>query len=583
MQKDIDHVLIRLDLSNINSTIGGIVKAVTTVRSNLLRNRLSAKQSATTRQYIKLLDYLAREARIRNIEFEKIFATVTAGKRDQRAIEFIGDIWSTISGVPSARDHRNVLEKLRLLRIDAAEHASIMAQSTKTNQAILASLHFHDEQIRSNTNSLTLAMNKLDRLKNDNMILLNLLNFKAQVDLELTQLDQQISKAINIMQDGSYNKISESSISPGQLQSIIDKIILRQRILRPVFEGKQVSNYFKLESAHVWADKQSYTIFSLIEIPLADMSDTHTVAVLEPSKVVHADLGLAIINSKLGYYRYLSDSDYLNCVDSHKSKICQKRNIEMIIQRGCRSMQCNNWTQVTVHDLTNTEIMIISQKNSTATLSCLGMEDRSIYVPQAGICYLDTKCSLRSDSFRIDDLSFNKYYIDNSIALDFKVLSETDMSAFRPVTQIQIKQMNLTASNLINLAMEFNNRTDDSLEKFKVDSKARWANIESYRTSWEQIVLWAVTAINAISLLILISYMVTHYIRLMRVKAKVDALSAASSPTGTAELRKELTLLQGKLACLEGELLEIRMSLVPCTDIVIRDDEEQPNTDNELD
>jgi len=71
MQKDIDHVLIRLDLSNINSTIGGIVKAVSTVRSNLLRNRLSAKQSATTRQYIKLLDYLAREARIRKNEFEK--------------------------------------------------------------------------------------------------------------------------------------------------------------------------------------------------------------------------------------------------------------------------------------------------------------------------------------------------------------------------------------------------------------------------------------------------------------------------------------------------------------------------------
>ena len=214
MQKDIDHVLIRLDLTNINSTISGILKAVTTVRANLLHNRLSAKKSASTRQHIKLLDYLAREANIRKEEFDNIFATVTTGKRSQRALEFIGDIWSTISGVPSARDHRNVLEKLRLLRIDTAEQAAIMAQSTKTSQAILASLHFHDEQIRSNTNSLTLAMNRMDILANDNMILLNLLNFKAQIDLELTQLDQEISKAINIMQDGSYNKISEASISP---------------------------------------------------------------------------------------------------------------------------------------------------------------------------------------------------------------------------------------------------------------------------------------------------------------------------------------------------------------------------------
>ena len=74
------------------------------------------------------------------------------------------------------------------------------------------------------------------------------------------------------------------------------------------------------------------------------------------------------------------------------------------------------------------------------------MEDRSIYVPQAGICW--------SDTFRIDDLSFNKYYIDNTIALDFQVLSETDMSAYKPVMQNQIKLMNRSASNLIDLAME---------------------------------------------------------------------------------------------------------------------------------
>ena len=145
------------------------------------------------------------------------------------------------------------------------------------------------------------------------------------------------------MQDGSFNKILESSITPNQLQSIIDKIILHQQILYPVFDGEQVSNYYKLESAHVWADKQNYTIFSLIKIPLADMSNTHIVAVLEPSKVVHSDLSLAIINSKLGYFRFLSDSDYLSCVNPHRSKICQKRNIEMFRQPGCRSMQCNNW------------------------------------------------------------------------------------------------------------------------------------------------------------------------------------------------------------------------------------------------
>ena len=98
----------------------------------------------------------------------------------------------------------------------------------------------------------------------------------------MVQVDQQISKAINILQDGRDGRVSENSISKANLISIIESIILKQRILRPVFEGKDVYKYFKLDTSHTWADLESKTIFSLLQIPLADMSESNSISILKP-------------------------------------------------------------------------------------------------------------------------------------------------------------------------------------------------------------------------------------------------------------------------------------------------------------
>ena len=62
---------------------------------------------------------------------------------EKRAFEFLGDLMLSLTGVPSANLHREVLDKLDLLKLDNEEARAIMARSAKLTKEILHKLHFH--------------------------------------------------------------------------------------------------------------------------------------------------------------------------------------------------------------------------------------------------------------------------------------------------------------------------------------------------------------------------------------------------------------------------------------------------------
>ena len=71
-----------------------------------------------------------------------------------------------------------------------------------------------------------------------------------------------------------------------------------------------------------------------------------------PSNTIHTDLGIAVVNLKLRYFRYLSNTNYLNCIETVNTKVCQKRHIEIHFDRACDPIQCKNWASIVAHDLT---------------------------------------------------------------------------------------------------------------------------------------------------------------------------------------------------------------------------------------
>ena len=86
------------------------------------------------------------------------------------------------------------------------------------------------------------------------------------------------------------------AIDKQSLSKIVEGIILKHKILRPVFEGAEIARYFQLTSAHLWAENDDKTIYSLIQMPMADMSDVNVVRIMSPANTIQTDLGIAVVN-----------------------------------------------------------------------------------------------------------------------------------------------------------------------------------------------------------------------------------------------------------------------------------------------
>ena len=276
---------------------------------------------------------------------------------------------------------------------------------------------------------------------------------------------------------------------------------------------------------------------------------------------MHTDLGLAVINKKASYYRYLSNTDFLRCINHGKIKMCQKRNVEIVLDRACSVATCKKWANIVAHDLTDSEILLIVPPNKTATLTCKDREPVSVRLPTAGICKLSTSCSLVSEFFKIDSFAFNRHIRDEVADIDFEVLTQTDASAFMPVTQEQISDLNQTSRDAIELAFKLNNETIDELAKFQNNSRHRWNNLEKEVTPVLIIVLWSLVITSIVGIAIMAFQLIIICFRL----AKMNAALQAARPDRDNTLFKDVMILTSKVAALESELLLLRPNT--CTEL----------------
>ena len=571
IQRDVEHVLIRNDISNTKKDLFLNRKSILNAKRMLAGNKLNSKD-LNLKAFFKQLDFMTKETELRITKFDSLFNLNKQQIRTKkRGIEILGEFLSTVTGIPSARDHRQILEQLRLLKLDASEIQSLIKTDTDTNRAILNSLHLHEGRIDAQEQSIEWVMGRISAQQSYAETLLEVLNFKARSDLHLAKADAVISNMENILQEGRLERVSETAIDSSSLSQIIEKIILKHRILRPVFEGRDTNKYFQLNSAHSWAEDNSSTVFSLLQIPMADMSDRNEVMILSPSNMLHSDLGIALVNRKARYFRYLSDSDYLRCIPTESTKVCQKRHIEIDFDVNCDPNECADWANLVVHDLTNTEIMVIQPTPTSATLECPNSSAaRSVMVPASAIIRISTECSLSSKRYRIDKLSFAKFEWDRQTGIDYNVESESSVRAFRPVSQEQITKLTNDSGKQIELAMSLNNQTVAQLEEYSSMSEKRWKNMTAQRTGIEQLLIWSLIAAN-LALTLLLGVCVISIKCRQKYATPPPKNSNSASYTqemDNASLWKELRELKRRIMGVEDGLLQTRTTLNPCTDIM---------------
>ena len=122
--------------------------------------------------------------------------------------------------------------------------------------------------------------------------------------------------------------------------------------------------------------------------------------------------------------------------------------------------------------------------------------------------------------------------------IDFEILAQNDASAFMPVTQEQISNLNQTSRDAIEVAFKLNNETIDELAKFQNNSRQRWNNLEKEVTPVLTIVLWSLVITSIVGIAIMAFQLIIICFRL----AKMNAALQAARPDRDNTLFKDCLL-----------------------------------------
>ena len=168
----------------------------------------------------------------------------------------------------------------------------------------------------------------------------------------------------------------------------------------------------------------------------------------------------------------------MNSQDVLNSKLCQKRPIKIFQTDTCqRTEECDKWTNIVVHDITNTKIIVQTPKSNDATISCDRKQKQIVHIPAVALVTLPIHCQLETDSFVVARLSFRHLFSHETNDIE----EELDL---------QVEEAILTASPA-KVIDNFMQSMGDSLDKLKTDNENLGRDIQSqkvgYDEKWKQV------------------------------------------------------------------------------------------------
>ena len=345
MQADLETVVIKSELTDIGSNLNSISLKLGEARESILTNEvgkdnaLKMKKSKGLLSVINSCASLTRQTTERYTEF--LNSNQNNDNREQRGIEILGEFLSSITGVPSAQDHRKVIEMLWAVKSRSEGIESLLEMGSKVNDQILNTLHLHNEKFEIYKNQIykfNQAIGENEEMIDKTIMSLSIL---SKVLVTLNAINAILSRAEQIVSKGDIERLSRYSISESDLGDLIDRIYMRRKETSPIFDRRDSQYYYNLKLAHTWVDLDTKELTTILQIPIARMNEIQKLIMLESINILQNDLHMAVVNEGRNEYRFLSSSDFTNCIPALTGTICQKREIKISPRLGCIIKQHN--------------------------------------------------------------------------------------------------------------------------------------------------------------------------------------------------------------------------------------------------
>ena len=551
MQSDLETVVIRSDLSLIDQTIKSTEAKLGEAREALLNNNIkeSAQDRRKSKGLLSVITSCASLTRQTKNRFQEIISSFgkTNDDRKKRGIEFLGEFLSTITGVPSAQDHRKVIEMLWAIKSRSDGFEKLLKTSAMLNDQILNSLHLHDEKFnlfREQVKAFDQAIGSNTEMIGKTIMSLSIL---AKLHVSNSAINAILSRAEQILGKGDIERLSRYSISELELGDLIDQIYMRRRTSTPIFDKEDSHFYFSLKLAHTWVDSDKKSLNTILQILIACLAKTQKLVLLESSNILQNDLHMAVVDEGRNEFRYLSSSDYSKCLQTSKGSICQKREISISPRIGCiiKQHNCKNWANKVVHDITNTEILISLPEPQNVTLMCGKSSTRHITLPKTALVHLDLNCNLENPEFSISKLSFrhmDEITVNRGEGIHLEISKEVTALTQGQVSHI-ISQMEETSIDIGAL-----NQTNQNLllaiDEHEKEAREKWDEVSSGWSAWEQIAIWASIATEAVIIVAVTTCLCRMYCRVL---GKNGAAVVVSTDNELSGLRDRILDLEANI------------------------------------
>lgn len=486
LQSDIETVLIHTKIDSIGSMLDHLTTDALSIKRAAVTDHVS-NQLGNGRGRINKLVAASITASINQIstvqgDYLQFFEDNAEPESNQkRALELLGSFLSTMTGVPSARDHRKVLEQIRLLKLDSSEIQTLFKKQNAENQDILQTFHYQKGALLNITSEVQAIYKHVDENADAMERMMTVISMTNKINAALESARIAIHHIKSIMESDKHGLLSKFVITNKQLSNIIDRIYLKRKKDLPIFAGPECHNYFTQPIAHSWVSAKNQLITTLLQIPIAPMHHKYELTVLDERNMLHADLPLAVVNKEMNFYRLLSLSDYSDCVSADNSRICQKREIRIMPRVGCsiKRSNCDDWAADAVYDISNSQILIILEKEMNATISCDETDSQQIVLPRKAVLTLNTHCHLETESFEIGKLSYRELkeisYNTETDKVDFDL--EHKILQTERTDNLTVHKIMTGARKDIDTLIDNNNKIKLDLEKQSAASKSRWSTI----------------------------------------------------------------------------------------------------------
>lgn len=267
LQLNLDTIVIHSKLDPVRSKLVDLHKEIDGIKKNFMRETLNKlKDKDEYNEMVKLivgiLNVFTDSVKQELADIENLF--VKNDTREKRSLEILGNFLSACTGVPSARDHRKLMEQIKMLKLDSRSLANLMGESNSRQQNVIESLQIHEARISKTDQAAQINSFKLLNQVKKSIQLIATESKIVKTNEMVRNAVKAVGNAYDILEKGNSKLLSMKSIDMANLSSSLDNIYLQRRKTEtsPIFSGED-SMYYQMPVTHSWAITESKEIATI--------------------------------------------------------------------------------------------------------------------------------------------------------------------------------------------------------------------------------------------------------------------------------------------------------------------------------